>query len=329
MTTYPETVQSLIQTVAELLSLRDNRELAELLRSSDASLDWLEHDNWDGGTEYYFLRLRVPVAIFASIEARREGVEKLLLQKFKTASRQFDGHIITRVVITPDGQAHAGPNPLRATSETIERTWGTQHFRLFLSHRAQDKVLARQLKEHLLSYGVGAFVAHEDIEPGRESVAEMEWALASMHCMTALITPEFHQSVWCQQEIGFALGRGIPVISMGLGGDPEGFISKIQAVRADSGDVAALVSKMVDHLLKHPRTAGFMCEATLQAFEVVQSWEHARQLSPLIEGITTFDKEQLRRLELASTNNEKIVTAWGVPEAIKRVLARDVGKVPG
>lgn len=38
--------------------------------------------------------------------------------------------------------------------------------------------------------------------------------------------------MWCHQEVGFALGKGIPIISLKLGKkDPPGFISHVQAMR--------------------------------------------------------------------------------------------------
>ena len=43
-------------------------------------------------------------------------------------------------------------------------------------------------------------------------------------------TVGFKASFWAQQEIGFAVGRGVKIISFKMGEDPTGFISKNQAL---------------------------------------------------------------------------------------------------
>lgn len=46
--------------------------------------------------------------------------------------------------------------------------WRKRMFRLFVTHLATEKVLAAQLQEALLGYGISGFVAHNDIEPTLE-----------------------------------------------------------------------------------------------------------------------------------------------------------------
>jgi hypothetical protein len=47
-----------------------------------------------------------------------------------------------------------------------------------------------------------------------------------MDAFLAIHTPGFKDSFWTQQEIGFAVGRGVKIISFKMGEDPTGFISK-------------------------------------------------------------------------------------------------------
>jgi hypothetical protein len=46
----------------------------------------------------------------------------------------------------------------------------------------------------------------------------------------AMHTPGFSASVWTQQEIGFAVARGVKIISLKMAEDPTGFISRRQAL---------------------------------------------------------------------------------------------------
>ena len=82
-------------------------------------------------------------------------------------------------------------------------------FRLFISHIAVQKDRAKRLKETLDPYHVAGFVAHEDITPTREWQREIQRALFTMDAMLTVHTRGFSESVWTQQEVGFALGRGV------------------------------------------------------------------------------------------------------------------------
>ena len=52
-----------------------------------------------------------------------------------------------------------------------------------------------------------------------------------MDGFAALMTKNFHDSNWTDQEIGFALGRGVMVIAVNLGRNPYGFIGDMQALK--------------------------------------------------------------------------------------------------
>lgn len=113
----------------------------------------------------------------------------------------------------------------------------TENFRpleLFISHSSIQKERAHNLREELQMYGCSAFVAHEDISPNRLWQEDITAALKSTDVLIGLCSKEFNESPWCQQEIGWALGRGIPVLMVKLNShvSPTGFVSQRQAFRA-------------------------------------------------------------------------------------------------
>ncbi|MCB1466229.1 MAG: toll/interleukin-1 receptor domain-containing protein [Rhizobiaceae bacterium] len=124
----------------------------------------------------------------------------------------------------------------------------TDLFRLFISHISKEKLKATRLKECLAPYGISGFVAHEDIHPTLEWQEEIIRALFHMDAFIAVHTPGFSNSVWTQQEIGFAVGRGVKVISLKMGEDPTGFISRRQALPRLK-KTAVEIAKEVDELL--------------------------------------------------------------------------------
>jgi hypothetical protein len=129
--------------------------------------------------------------------------------------------------------------------------WGeTTCFRLFISHVAKDKDKATRLRDCLLPYEISGFVAHEDIDATLEWQLEIERALYTMDGFLAIHTKGFRDSYWAQQEVGFALGRGVKIISFKMDEDPTGFISKHQAL-ARKNRTAEQIAAEVDTLLSN------------------------------------------------------------------------------
>ena len=69
-----------------------------------------------------------------------------------------------------------------------------------------------------------------------------------MDAFLAIHTLGFKDSFWTQQEIGFAVGRGVKIISFKMGEDPTGFISKKQALPRRNR-TAEQIAREVDLLL--------------------------------------------------------------------------------
>jgi len=136
------------------------------------------------------------------------------------------------------------------------RFWEPCHFRLFISHLSQFKATVASLQRTLLQYGVSAFVAHVDIEPTREWQDEIEAGLASMEAMAAILMPGFKESNWTDQEVGYAVARGVLIIPVIRGIDPYGFIGKYQGLRVDGKSVGAVAAEIFEILLKSPKTRG-------------------------------------------------------------------------
>lgn len=132
---------------------------------------------------------------------------------------------------------------------TPPRNWqGTTLFRLFISHISKDKLNATRLKECLAPYGIAGFVAHEDIEPTLEWQDEIMRGLNTMDAMVAIHTAGFSQSTYTQQEVGFALGRGVKIISFEMGEQPTGFISRKQSLprrRRTAEDIAKEINGLL------------------------------------------------------------------------------------
>lgn len=189
-------------------------------------------------------------------------------------------------------------------ADAIERIWGSSKYRIFITHRAEDKELAEKLKTDFKDFGVAGFVAHTSIEPNRQWQDEIEFALSSMDALVALMTDGFHESRWTDQEIGFALGRKVPIVSIRLGTDPYGFIGKYQAVPPSIKDMAIGVLSV---LIKEQK----MLNCFIQEMEKCRSFNAGNRLAQLLPGLTTMPDWALSRLISAFNDNPEIVDSFG------------------
>ena len=182
--------------------------------------------------------------------------------------------------------------------------WRKRMFRLFVTHLAIEKVLAAQLQEALLGYGISGFVAHNDIEPTLEWQTQIETALSTADSLVALLHPAFHKSNWTDQEIGFAMGRGLPVFAIRFGQDPYGFIGRFQGfvgggktpeVLAGSGDAKHLVTKEALH--QKERLNVFGTVSALSAFRSLGMQKFRELALPIAQRVDLNPGNDARRTD--------------------------------
>jgi len=159
------------------------------------------------------------------IEGPEESTDKCVYSK--TALRGVANNVLLEIAQELDVDM---PRTIAAAANPPRNWLDTTDLRLFVSHTSRHKEKAMRLKECLVPFAISGFVAHEDIHPTLEWQSEIERALNTMDAFIAILTDGFSTSIWTQQEIGYALGRGVKVISFKMGEDPTGFVSKHQAL---------------------------------------------------------------------------------------------------
>jgi TIR domain-containing protein len=179
----------------------------------------------------------------------------------------------------------------------VEATfWLPFHFRLFLSHLSGSKVTAARLQDCLAQLGISAFVAHVDIEPTREWQDEIELGLCSMDALAAILVPGFRESQWTDQEVGFAMGRGVQVIPIIHGLLPYGFISKYQGIKVSGRTVSAVANAVVQALLVSPKTKNKYLTCLVDtSIQATNPAEVVDRLS-VLEEVEELSKSHLERL---------------------------------
>ncbi len=324
---FTEDVAPLFLTVGRLAELDGSDLEKEVLHSANPSLEDPEYDNWDGGTYYYTLTLLVPVDLFARLGDQVRPTEERILSRIAGVLRAPDQHHVTAVVIQPSlvsRSADVLPDVIVARSQqSIPHFWSPDQFRLFISHVTSFKQRATALRHQLSRYHISGFVAHETIEAGELWQREIEAGLRSMQALTALITPDFRDSAWADQEIGWALGSDVFVLPVRRGADPYGFLGEVQGIQSVGKSVGQVAVEVFEALLRDSATRGTLLEAVVAGFERSASYQEARENLRLLEHAKAIPESLIGRIEAAARSNDQIADSTGVPGRV-RELARTV-----
>lgn len=209
----------------------------------------------------------------------------------------------------------------RTQSRVEPPFWKTGMLKVFVSHLAADRVLAGALQKSLLEHGVCCFVAHNDIQPTAEWLAEIEIALATCDTLIALLTPDFHKSSWTDQEVGFAMGRGLPAFAIELGQVPYGFIGRFQAFNGKGKSAVQLAEEVFDAYCKNKQTQRRMSEVLVGLFEASASFAEAKRLIRYLEELEVWEPTFAERIRVAAKENGQVGHSFGVPRRVA-ALAR-------
>src|ERR1043165_320621 len=110
-------------------------------------------------------------------------------------------------------------------------------------------------------------------------------ALSTCDSLVALLHDNFHASNWTDQEIGFAMGRGVPTFAVRLGATPYGFIGRFQAFNGVKKAPSQLARELFDCFRNNKQTKKQMAEAVVSLFEASNSFADAKERIGFLEEI--------------------------------------------
>ena len=306
-------VERYLASLSKLYAAEGKRDLQELVVNSQSRLaiGW-DYDNWNGGTYGHAVYLMVPEQVYVRVLRDVEVVRSQIkedLNKLNNLPNEFVSEVFIEMEDGAIGEWRQQSGLLlpatRVVSEkAVSRIWEDGCFRLFLSHRTEVKKETAELKKALRIYGISAFVAHEDIHPTEEWQNEIENALATMDGFIAVMTPDFHESNWTDQEVGYAFARGVPIIALRMGRDPYGFIGKFQGLTADWHGAPAEIAKL---LMRHER----MFPAFVRSIRECGSFHHGNLLADLLPSIERLSDEQTDELVAAHNEGGQAAGSYG------------------
>lgn len=208
-----------------------------------------------------------------------------------------------------------------------DQLWVKGYFKVFISHSTTKKLLTSQIKSELNNYGIDCFVAHEDIEPTTQWMAEIKKALVSSNALVAIVCNEFSKSSYCDQEVGFALALDKLVIPIRLEKDPYGFMGAFQGVNAFQSTPAEIAASIVSILEKNYRTSDLLIRAKRHRLEVLvddflksSNFGNSTELLRKIEATSNLPLEILEKIDLNWKKNDQVYGCRGIPNRLRKLF---------
>ena len=326
----PSKISSYLHRLYLEYARANNVQLQEIVRNAlVAVIEETVFDNLDGGTYGHDVVLFLSPEILRSIPlANQKEICVQIREGLNTCAGSFSNEFVNEVNLElPD---EADPYFQRAvsffarpqTNPDSLSIWKAGYLRLFMSHRDEFKEEARCLADELIHYGVSAFVAHDTIEPMTTWQHEILKGLETMEVMLAFVTDDFHESTWTNQEVGYALGKGIPIISLKLQGkDPAGFIGSEQAMRGSLDDPAASASGISRLIANKLRGKDRIQEILISAFLDSQSFlETQKRFDRMAKVAESLSEDQLSRIIEGFRENSQLYKCFHITDENKRLI---------
>ena len=331
----PGRIDRLLALLAKRYTETNGGLIAELILGSRLSIDTMTYyDGWDGGQYGHDVILEASSSVFETVMDRKDEVEATIRDDLNRLHGVPNESVQSVRIDLADDPALEAWRPGSGQRDAVvalkpppdaaklSRLWEPGYFRLFLSHKAEHRADASTLKAELMALGFACFVAHEDIQPTLEWQLEIERALNSMEALLALMTPGFSDSDWTDQEVGVAIGRGVPVVSVDLGQTAYGFIGKYQAVKGTGKTPDVLAGELAGLFVADPMSRRKVVEALLIRFENASGYVQANKLFRLLESIVNPPEGFMERIERAFRENDQVSHAFGVRNGMTRLRQR-------
>jgi hypothetical protein len=188
---------------------------------------------------------------------------------------------------------------------TDDGNWKRGYVRLFLSHSARYKAFAGDVARELAVVGIHGFVAHDTMEYTKPWQLQIEKALRTMQAFAALAHPEFNDSAWCQEEVGWALGRRVPHYVVRMGADPAGFVGRDQWPSCADQDAKQVAQVIAAWVIGDPELGPDVFDGLLQALASSGNYFDAEATAERIAALGSLSDEQFTRIgEVWWTNDQ-------------------------
>lgn len=209
---------------------------------------------------------------------------------------------------------------------------------IFASHLSSERSFLGHVRAELEHFGITLFVAHDSIPDDATWQHEIEKALDEADAGMVFLHPGFKESDWCSQEVGWLLGRHVPVMPLNFGVTPYGPLGKLQAGPERSAAPQTLVDKILERLVNQEALREGLVASFVKAMETSGSfnrtdriWKHLRDLecdadlsAQLLAATKANDQIHRADSALDGTSYPRAIVAYLRKQPEARVIGADI-----
>lgn len=195
----------------------------------------------------------------------------------------------------------------------------------FISYSSKQKIIGGRFKSYLENYcGYETFIAHDDILGSTIWEEEILKAIKNADFFIPLVSKEFKESPFTDQETGIAVYLKKKIIPIKLDEiNPYGFIEKYQALqyKNDINKLALTIAQI--GLIYEPQSSYHqkVLNSIVHAFCKSRSFEIANATIQILCKCNDLSSHQLMRIVKAIKANSQIENAYGL-DALKECLLK-------
>lgn len=197
----------------------------------------------------------------------------------------------------------AQPTADTSSTETPEALF------IFASHLSAYRKFLGDVASDLKGFHVDMFVAHDSIPMDAPWEHEIVEALNRCHAGAAFLHPGLHDSFYCMQEVGWMLGRGVPIARLMLGETPRGLLGKLQGRPLVDRKAQEVAAALLDWAASHPSLAAHLAESLTLALEDSRSFNLTDRIWERLKEIPELTQTQLERVLHAAESNSQVYGA--------------------
>lgn len=184
--------------------------------------------------------------------------------------------------------------------------WNEGHLRVFLSHSALHKDFVGEVARELAVVGVHGFVAHDTMEIEKPWQSQIEVALRTAEAFVGLVHPPFNDSAWCQQEVGWVKGRGLPELFIRIGANPVGFAGSTQWPSGYDRSAGEIANEIVSWLERSTTFTNVIVDGLMKALREANDYYSAEAAAKRIIALGALSEGSWAKLAAAYWSNDQV-----------------------
>lgn len=187
---------------------------------------------------------------------------------------------------------------------------------LFGSHLSTERAFVGQVETALALFGVTLFVAHDSIPVDAEWQPEIAEALRRCDAGVVFLHEGIHGRYYCMQEVGWLLGRAVPIARLMFDEAPLGLIGDRQGIQA-RGDADQVAAAILDYVAGKPELQSQFATSLVHAMKDSQSYARSNEIWDLLLRVGDLTPGQCETLAEAAEENPQVYAAgvggWSGP----------------